>query len=157
VPCWPLSESKVSGAPSVLVRETWCLKYSIERLERQNKRFASILIITEWKNAHFFVGKPTGFVHEELRDFVKMTLTRVSSHLLWLDSSHSVKNVTRVESPFFSAWLESSPSHSTSWLESLTRVTLHCNADLVSADKIHHHHDKTRSAKLSTWICYGPQ
>ena len=41
-----------------------------------------------------------------------------SSHWSWLDSSHSVKNVTRVELPFFSMWLESSPSHQKSWLES---------------------------------------
>jgi len=47
------------------------------------------VIITEAKNAHSFVYKRTGFVHQELRDFVKMTLTQVSSH--WL-------NVTRVES-----------------------------------------------------------
>jgi len=37
------------------------------------------LIITEAKNAHFFVCKRSGFVHQELRDFVKMTLTRVLS------------------------------------------------------------------------------
>jgi len=37
-------------------------------------------IITEAKNSHFFVCKRTGFVHQEFRDFVKMTLTRVSSH-----------------------------------------------------------------------------
>jgi len=29
-------------------------------------------------------------------DFAKITLTRVSSHWLWLESSHSVKDVTRV-------------------------------------------------------------
>jgi len=37
---------------------------------------------------------------------------------LWLESSHSVKNVTRVESPSFSTWLESRQSHQKSWLES---------------------------------------
>jgi len=61
-------------------------------------------MITEAKYANFFMRKRTGFVHEELRDFVKMILTRVSSHWLWLESSHYVKNVTRVES---SHWLES--------------------------------------------------
>jgi len=55
------------------------------------------LIITEAKNARFFVCKQTGFVYQEIRDFVKMTLTRFSSH--WL-------------------WLESSPNHQKSWLES---------------------------------------
>ena len=63
-------------------------------------------------------SKGTGFVHQELRDFVKVTLTRVSSHWLWLESSHSVKNVTRVVSPVFSTWLESSPIHQKSWLVS---------------------------------------
>jgi len=44
-----------------------------------------------------------------LGDFVKLTLTRVSSHWLWLESSQSVKNVTRIESSHdrFSTWLES--------------------------------------------------
>jgi len=40
-----------------------------------------------------------------------LTVTRV-------ESSNSVKNVTRFESPFFSTWLEWSPSHQKSWLES---------------------------------------
>jgi len=55
---------------------------------RQNRKFAPILIITETKNAYFFVCKRTGFVHHELRDFVKMTLTRVTIFL----------KVTRVKS-----------------------------------------------------------
>jgi len=33
-----------------------------------------------------------------------------SSHWLWLESGYSAENVTRVESPFFLTWLESSPS-----------------------------------------------
>jgi len=108
--CWPLNESKVSGLP-LQVGDIWSLKCSAARLDRQNRKFPPILIIAEAKNAHFFVCKRTGFVHQELRDFVKMTLTRVSSHWVWLESSHFVKNVTRVESPFFSTWLESSPNH----------------------------------------------
>jgi len=82
-----------------------------------------------WSNkCYFFVCKRTGFVHQELNDIVNMTLTRFSSHWLWLESSHFVKNVTRVESPFFSTF-ESGPSHHKSWLEpspveSLTLVTL---------------------------------
>ena len=39
----------------------------------------------------------TWFVDQRLWDFAKMTLTRVSSHWLWLKSSHSVKT-----------WLDSS-------------------------------------------------
>ena len=59
-------------------------------LDSQNITFVPILVITEAKKAHFFVCKQTGFVQQTLRDFVERTLTRVSSH--------SVKNVTRVES-----------------------------------------------------------
>jgi len=50
---------------------------SIAQLGRLNRKFPPILIIIEAKNAHFFVCKRTGFVYQELRDFVKMTLTRV--------------------------------------------------------------------------------
>ena len=41
-----------------------------------------------------------------------------SSHWLWLESSHSVKNVIHVESPFFPTWFESNWSHDKSWLDS---------------------------------------
>jgi len=82
---------------SVQLMNTWPLGYSITRLESQNRKFAPILIITGPKSDHFFVCKQTGFVDQRLWDFAKMTLTRVSSHWLWLESSHSVKNVTRVE------------------------------------------------------------
>ena len=83
--------------------------------------------------------KRTGFVHQELRDFVKMTL--FSSHWLWLESSHSVKNVTRVESPFFSTWLESSPSHQKSWLEpsrviDTSHAVIACCVYLTSNQKV---------------------
>jgi len=37
------------------------------------------LIITEARNIHFFVRKRTGFAHQEFKDMVKMTLTRVDS------------------------------------------------------------------------------
>jgi len=62
---------------SVQVGDTWCLTCSIIRLDSQNRKFALILIITEAKNAHFFVCKRTGFVHKGLSDFVK---------LFWLES-----------------------------------------------------------------------
>jgi len=76
--------------------ETWSLKCSIAKLDKQNRKFAPILIIIEAKNAHFFVCKRTGFVHQELKDIVKMTLTRVidcdSSRFIlwktWLESNH---------------------------------------------------------------------
>jgi len=89
--------------------ETWSLKCSIARLDRLNRKFPPILIITEAKNVYFFVCKRTGFFHQELRDFVKITLIRVESFREKRDSSR----VT-----IFSTWLESSPSHQKSWLES---------------------------------------
>jgi len=72
------------------------------------------------KKSHSIECKLTLFVAQTFQDFAKMTLTQVSSHWLWLESSHSVKNVTRVEleSPSFSTWLESSQSHEKLWLES---------------------------------------
>jgi len=82
---------------SVHVMNTWPLGYSITRLESQNRIFAAILIITGPKNYHFFVCKKLGLLIQRLWDFAKMTLTRISSHWLWLDSSHSVKT-----------WLDSS-------------------------------------------------
>jgi len=63
------------------------------------------LIITEAKNGHFFVCKRIEFVYPRLRDFVKLTLTRVID----CDS----KNRDRVESL-------------TRFTLSLTRGLLHC-------------------------------
>jgi len=59
----------------------------------------TVTITTEAKNAHFFKCTQSGFVYQELRDFVEMSLTRVSSHWLWFESS--LLNVTRFvsESP----------------------------------------------------------
>jgi len=50
-----------------------------------------MLIITEAKKVHFFVCKLIGSLSNMFRDFVKMTLTRVSNHCLWLESHHSVQ------------------------------------------------------------------
>jgi len=67
------------------------------------------------QKSSFFVCKRTGFVNQMLGKFVKVTLTRVMSHCLRLESSHSVKNVTRVESPSFL---------NVTRVESLTGITL---------------------------------
>ena len=121
----------------------WSLKSSIERLDKQHRKFATILIITEAKIALFFKCTRSGFVYQKLRDFVKMTLTRVSSHCLWLELSHSVKNVTRLESSNHFSQRDSSrvqvtknrdlsrvePSH---WLESSYHWFLHFLALLIS-------------------------
>jgi len=124
VPCWPFSEIK-SQVYLCASWGAWSIKCSIERLDRQNRKSVPILIITEAKNAHFFKCTRSGFVHQELRDFVKMALTRVidcdSSRVIlwktWLDLSRVTifLNVTRVESE--------SPKIVTR-VESLTRVTL---------------------------------
>ena len=73
---------------SVQVMNTWPLGYSIKRLESQNRKFVPISINAGPKNDHFFVCKQTGFVNQRLWGFEKMTLIRVSSHWLWLESSH---------------------------------------------------------------------
>ena len=111
-PQWKLSLK----SPSMQAGESWSFKFSIARLDKRNRKFSPISIITKAKNDHVFVCPRTGFVHQELRDFVKLTLTRVLSDWVWLESSHSMKNVTQVEPPFFSTWLES--SHQKPWLES---------------------------------------
>ena len=95
---------------------------SITRLESQNRKFPPILIITGPKNDHFFVCKQTRFVDQRLWDFANMTLTRISSHWLWLESSRVI---------LWKTWLESSQSHQKSclelshWLESRYYCSLH--------------------------------
>ena len=123
VPGWPLSKRKSQD----YLCASWCawsINCSWGRLDRQNRKFAPFLVVTEAKNVFFFKCTRSGFVYQELRDFAKTTLTRVSSHWLRLESSQVILWKTwlgRVESPFFSTLLESSPSHEKSWLES-TRV-----------------------------------
>jgi len=85
------------------VVENWSLKCSIAWLDWQNRKFPPILIITEAKNAYFFVYKRTGFVHQELRDFVKMTLSRVID----CDSSRVILWKTWLESSDQESWLGS--------------------------------------------------
>jgi len=118
------------------VWETWSLKRSVARQDRQSRKFPPILIITEAKIAYFFVCKRTGFVHEELRYFVRMNLTRVSNHWLWLESSRVILWKTRLKSIWVTIFLsitrvESEWPKITTRVESLTRVTL----SLVSSGK----------------------
>ena len=70
--------------------------------------------------------KRPGFLRQRLRDFVKMTLTRVID-MTRIESSHSVKNVTRLDSSqhFFNLTrVESESPKIVIRVESLTRVTL---------------------------------
>ena len=90
---------------------------------RQAKQKISATLYHHWsKNAYFFVCKRPEFIHQELKDFVKMTLTRVESFCEKRDSS-------QVGSLFFSTWLESGPSHQKSWVESShwLESRYHCN------------------------------
>jgi len=64
-----------------------------------SKKWSFLCVQTNW------------VVHQELRNFVKITLTRVESFC-------EKRDWTRVESPVFSTWRESSPSHQKTWLES---------------------------------------
>jgi len=125
--CWPFSESKVSGLLQFGKSSNLILKCNIARLDRQNRKFLPVLIITEAKSAHFFVCKRTGFVHEELRDFVKMTLTRVSSQWLWLEPSRVI---------LWKTWLES--GRVTVFLNvTQVRVTKNCNSSRVIVESSH--------------------
>ena len=90
------------------------------------------------KKPHFFVCKRTAFFNQLLGKFVKMILTRVLSHCLTFESSHSVKNVTRVESPSFL---------NVTWAESLTGVTL--SLQFAGTD-----HTKSSPASLNTHCYY---
>ena len=116
VPCWPLSERKVSGLPLCKLR---CLILKMwHRTTSQAKQKICANLDHHWsKNAHFFKCTRSGFVYQELRDFVKMTLTRVPSLWLWLESSHhfSQRDSSRVRV---------TRNRDSSWVESLTRVTL---------------------------------
>ena len=103
----------------------------------------------------FFVCKRTVFVHQELRDFVKMTLTRVSSHWLWLECSQVAifPNVTGVRV---------TKNRVLSRVESLTRVTLSlvsndfkwvdsfCDSTLTELEEISHGSDLEMSQYLDT-------
>jgi len=67
------------------------------RLDSQNRKCASILIIAERKKAHFFACEQTGCVDQRLRDFVKW---------LWLESR--VLDCDSIRVILWKAWLESS-------------------------------------------------
>ena len=108
------SEKQSLRSTSVIVGKTWSLKCSITRLvktENLRQTWSSL-------KQEMLISLCAHKLGLSIRgsDFIK--ITRVSSRWLWLESSHSVKNVTRVESPSFSTWLESSPSHRKSWIES---------------------------------------
>jgi len=92
---------------------------------RQAKQKISANLDHHWSKKRLFLCVQTNWVCPSgTQRFGKMTLTLVSSHWLWLDSSHSVKNVTRVESRHHFSQRDSSRirvtknRHSSRWLES---------------------------------------
>ena len=78
-----------------------------------------------------------------------------SSQWLSPESSHSVKNVTRVESPFFLTWFESSLSPEKSWLESRyhCRWSILCNMLAVSCTRPLLRGVRTLFFWLRIWSC----
>jgi len=65
------ADSPAKEKSQVYLRASWCarsINCSKGRLDRQNRKFAPILVITEAKNAFFFKCTRSGFVYQELRD-----------------------------------------------------------------------------------------
>jgi len=115
-PAVPSVKRKIPALPLCKMEHLSLKMYhNTTRKNSQNRRCAPTFVIAEAQKAHFVVWKRIGFVNPMFADFVKMTLTRVSGHWLWLKSSHSLQNVTRVELPSFL---------SVTRFESFTPVTL---------------------------------
>ena len=104
-PSGPLVKSK-SQVYLCASYEYLTLGYSITRLESQNRKFAPIFITTGPKNDHFFVCK-----NDSDSSLGSLIVT-------WVESFCKKRDSSRIESPSFSTWLESSQSHQKSWLES---------------------------------------
>jgi len=79
-----------------------------------------------WSKKTFFLFKTivTVCVNKTFGYFVKMTQTRVWSHILWLESSHSVKNVNQVITTSFLNVVRVESLKIVTQVESLTRITL---------------------------------
>ena len=132
------ADSPAKEKSQVYLRASWCarsINCSKGRLDRQNRKFAPILVITEAKSAFFFKCTRSGFVYQELRDCRKdsdsslesLTATRV-------ESSHSVENVTRSSrvTIFLNVtWVESESPKIVTRVESLTLVTLSLPGTIV--------------------------
>jgi len=106
---------------------------------KQAKHKICVHLDHRWnKIAQFFVCKRSEFVHQELRDFVKMTLIRVSSHWLWLESSRVILRKTWLECSRVPVFLNVTRFES-DWpnimirVEELTRIML----SLIDCDSSH--------------------
>jgi len=87
------ADPSVKEKPQVFLYASWgnLIIKMHHSTTRQTTQKISTNLDHHWsKKCLFFACKRIGFVHQELRDFVKMTLTRVESE--------SPKIVTRVES-----------------------------------------------------------
>jgi len=99
LPCWPLSEKQSLRFISVIVWNNCSLKCSIIRPDSQKRKYPPIFD-HHWskKTLLYRTCKQIRFVHQRLRDFVKITLARVSSYWLWLESSlvskHEYQNIS---------------------------------------------------------------
>jgi len=97
----------------VQVGHNWSLTCNTAQLDGQNRIFALILIITEAKSCSFLYVQTKWDFPTGTQRFCKngSESSRIESFCKKFDSS-------RVESPFFSTWLESSLSHQKICLES---------------------------------------
>jgi len=94
---------------------------------RQAKQKISANLDHHWRKKCSFLSMHTNRVC--LRDFVKMALTRVSSHWLWLESSRVILWKTWLDSSHHFSQRDSSgvrvtKNRDSSRVESVTRVTL---------------------------------
>ena len=126
---WPVFLQKASGNPTPQWKKiqvylcaswgAWSLKCNTERLDRQTDNLRQswsslkqkMLISLSAHEVGLSIRNTEFCKNDSDSSLGSLTVTR-------FESSHSVKKVTRVESPFFSTWLESSPSHQISLLES---------------------------------------
>ena len=98
VPCWPLilSESKVVSAPSNASWGNLILKMQHNTSKQAKQKISANLDHHSSKKCSFLCVQTNWVCPSGTQRFCKNDF--VSSHWLWLESSHSVKNVTRVES-----------------------------------------------------------
>jgi len=122
--CWPLSVG-LSKSQVYLCASWWhlILKCSIARLEKQNRKFVPILIITEAKKCSIIFVRTNKVCSSEAWGFCKNDSdpSRFILWKTWLETSRVTifLNVTRVQS------------------ESLTRVTLSLLGNLRSLTRSH--------------------
>ena len=113
VPCWSLSEKQTLRSTSVQIGDTWSLR------QHSTTRHLTENLCQSWSSLKqkmlIFCVQTNWVCPSETQRFCKNDC---------LESSHSVKHVTRVESPCYSTWLESESPKIVTRVKSLARVTL---------------------------------